>query len=141
MAYSATTDEALLNYLPSSVTFKAPNELAYDIQLNRPLNLLSKAEEQQSSSPTIARIDAADAISFTQMQQKFHYDRRHQPMYFRTGDEAFLRLHKGYSTPSVDLITKKLGQQYVGPFKILDRVGKQAYRISRLTGESTRYSR
>ena len=131
---------ALLNNLPSSVTFKTPNELAYGIQLNRPLNLLPKAAEQQSS-PTIARIDAADTISFTQMQQKFHYDRRHQPMYFKTGDEAFLRLHKGYFTPSADLIIKKLGQQYVGPFKILDRVGKQAYRISRLTGESTRYSR
>lgn len=75
----------------------------------------------------LARIDVADAISFAQMHQKFHYDRRYQPMYMKTGEEAYLRLYHGYSIPLAT--SKKLDQQYVGSFKILERVGKQAYRL------------
>lgn len=48
-------------------------------------------------------------------------------MYFKKGEEAFLRLYYGYQILSVT--SKKIGQQYVGPFRILDRVGKQAYRL------------
>ena len=45
-------------------------------------------------------------------------------MYLKRGDEAYLRLHHGYSIPTANA---KFGQQYVGPFKVLHRVGKQAY--------------
>ena len=39
---------------------------------------------------------------------------------------ALLRLHKGYNIPANTTITRKLGQQYVGPFKVLRRVGRLA---------------
>ena len=117
--------QALLNNLPSSTTNKTPNELAYGFKLNRPLDLVATIPELPGQSG-LARIEAADAISFAQMHQKFHYDRHHQPMYLKTDDEAYLRLHKGYSIPTANA---KFGQQYVGPFKILGRVGKQAYRL------------
>ena len=117
--------QALLNNMSSSTTTKTPNELSYGFKLNRPLDLMTA--NQPSPQPKLARLEAADAISFAQMQQKFHYDRRHQPMYMKKGEEAFLRLHHGYSIPSAN--SKKLGQQYVGPFKILERIGKQAYRL------------
>ena len=117
--------QALLNNLTSATTSKTPNELAYGFKLNRPLDLAATADDLAQHS--LARIEAVDAISFAQMHQKFHYDRRHQPMYFRRGEEAFLRLHHGYQIPSVT--SKKIGQQYVGPFRILERIGKQAYRL------------
>lgn len=40
-----------------------------------------------------------------------------------------LRLHKGYFIPSSAGITKKLTQQYVGPFRVLEKVGQLAYKL------------
>lgn len=61
------------------------------------------------------------------MNAKFHYDRKHQPCFLKVGDYALLRLHKGYSIPSA--VSKKLDQQYVGPFRIIERIGKLAYKL------------
>lgn len=47
----------------------------------------------------------------------------------KVGEWAMLRLHKGYSLPSTVGITKKLTQQYVGPFLILERIGRLAYKL------------
>ena len=119
--------QAQLNNSISATTNKTPNELAYGFQPHRPLDLLRDASMPQ---PVIARIDAADAISFAQTNQKHHYDRKHQPMFLKQGEWAYLRLHKGYSIPAAVAITTKLSQQYVGPFEILEKVGKQAYKLA-----------
>ena len=120
--------QALLNNLQSSTTSKTPNEIAYGFKINKPLDLLGTTSLPQQAQ---ARVKAADAISFAQIQQKYHYDRRHQPMYFKVGEKVLLRLHKGYSIPQPAGMTKeaKLSQQYVGPFDIVAKVGKQAYRL------------
>lgn len=57
---------------------------------------------------SVARTDAADAISFALLNQKEHYDRKHQLLFMKVGDWAMLRLHKGYSIPSSAGVTKKL---------------------------------
>ena len=92
--------QALLNNSPLSTTSKTLNELAYGFKLNRPLDLVVAIESPQQ--PKLARIEAVDAISFAQMHQKFHYDRRYQPMYLKQGDEAYLRLHHGYKIPTAN---------------------------------------
>ena len=120
--------QALLNNSSSSTTGKTPNELAYGFTPNTALDLLTPSS---SKTPEflIARQSAKDAISFANANAKYHYDRHHQPMFFRVGDFAYLRLHKGYNIPANLGITKKLSQQYVGPFKILEHVGRLAYRL------------
>ena len=40
-----------------------------------------------------------------------------------------LRLHKSYSIPSSVGVTKKLIQQYVGPFRIVKKIGRLAYKF------------
>lgn len=40
-----------------------------------------------------------------------------------------LRLHKGYSISSSVSVSKKLTQQYVGPFHVLEKVGRLAYKL------------
>lgn len=40
-----------------------------------------------------------------------------------------LKLHKGYSIPSSAGVTKKPTQQYVGPFRVLEKVGRLAYKL------------
>lgn len=43
---------------------------------------------------------------------------------------ALLRLHKGYKIPATAGIITKLTQQYVGPFRVVERIGRLAYRLS-----------
>lgn len=43
---------------------------------------------------------------------------------------ALLQLHKGYSIPATMGVTKKLVQQYVGPFQILGKIGRLAYKLN-----------
>ena len=111
----------------SSATGLTPNEVAYGFTPNNPLDLLSASPMMNHF---LARTTASDAIAFAQMSNKFHYDRKHQPMFLKVGDWALLKLHKGYSIPATLGITKKLSQQYVGPFKIVERVGRLAYRLA-----------
>ena len=61
------------------------------------------------------------------MNAKYSYDRKHMAMFLSVGDWALLRLHHGYSIPSVP--SSKLDQQFVGPFKVLEKVGRLAYRL------------
>ena len=102
------------------------NEIAFGFTPNRPLDLLSN---NQKIDHFLARISAKEAIDLAQVSNKFHYDRKHQPMFLRVGDWALLRLHKGYKIPSTLGVTKKLTQQYVGPFQVLQRVGRLAYKL------------
>lgn len=47
----------------------------------------------------------------------------------KVGDWAMLKLYKGYSIPSSADVTKKLTQQYVGPFRVLEKIGRLAYKL------------
>ena len=79
-------------------------------------------------SRLIIRQDAADAIAFDQMNAKFHYDRKHQPMFMKQGDYALIKLHKDYNIPFA--ASRKYSQQFVNPFQIIEKVGRLAYRLN-----------
>ena len=49
-------------------------------------------------------------------------------MFMKVGDYANLRLHRGYILPAMKK-NPKLSQQFIGPFKILRRVGRLAYEL------------
>ena len=115
------------NNMISSPLGRSPNEVAYGFSPNQPLDL--GAYEKHVLPKGIARLEASDAIAFAQMHAKYHYDRRHHPQFFRTGDFALLRLHRGYNVPATKLTGRKYGLQFVGPFKILERIGRLAYRL------------
>ncbi len=118
--------QSLLNNTFSSTIWKTPNEIAYGFSPRRPLDLSSAVTLPDTY---VARTGAADAISFALANQQEHYDKSHQPLFMRVGDWAMLKLHKSYSIPSSVGITKKLTQQYVGPFQIVEKVGCLAYRL------------
>ena len=48
-------------------------------------------------------------------------------MFFKVGDWVNLCLHRGYKIPGLE--NKKIGQQFVGPFRVIERIGKLAYRL------------
>ena len=58
------------------------------------------------------------------------YNRKHQTLFIKVGEWAMLRLHKRYSIPATTGVTKKLTQQYVGLFRIVEKVGRLAYRLN-----------
>ena len=74
-----------------------------------------------------ARIDAQDAIALAAIKMKERYDGLHKVISFKVGDYVRLRLHRGYRVPG--LVSKKLGPQFVGPFKITERIGSLAYKV------------
>ena len=118
--------QALTNNAVSSSTRKTLNEIAYGFTPNRPLDLLSDIPELKHSNN---RIEAKDVISWANMKHKHHYDRRHTPLFLNENDWALIKLHNEYNIPSTLEITKKLTQQYVESFKILQRIDRLAYKL------------
>ncbi|GKD02304.1 hypothetical protein Tco_1177278, partial [Tanacetum coccineum] len=61
-------------------------------------------------------------------RQKSYVDRRRKPLEFEVGDKVMLKV-----SPWKGVIRfgkrGKLNPRYIGPFKILDRVGMLAYRL------------
>lgn len=74
-----------------------------------------------------AHIDASDAIAFTAMKMKDYYDSHHTPIFFKVGEIVNLRLHRGYRIPAIK--SKKIGQQFAGPFRVTKRIGQLAYEL------------
>ncbi|RKF78929.1 hypothetical protein GcM1_207057 [Golovinomyces cichoracearum] len=66
------------------------------------------------------RIDAADSIAIASMSMKKYHDDEYIPMFFYVGDFVMLLLHKDCTIPITKLITKKLQEIFVGPFKVTE---------------------
>ena len=125
--------QAACNNMESASTKKSPNELIYGKKLQTALEVSTMPLPIPLSAVplhelrTVMQEEAATAIAIAQKAMTKHYDRKHISPDFSTG-YAFLRLGAGYSIPAV--WKKKLGQQRIGPFKILEVVGKgKAYRL------------
>ncbi|MCI15688.1 putative retrotransposon gag protein, partial [Trifolium medium] len=65
----------------------------------------------------------------SQSRQKSYHDRRKKNLEFQEGDHVFLRVT---STTGVGraLKSKKLTSRFIGPYQILEKIGKVAYRIA-----------
>ena len=114
--------QSVLNNSKTS-TNKTPNEIVYGFTPNF---IFDYVADPSIDFPT-SRIDAADALDFAAMNMKYYYDRRHTAMFLAPGDWALLRLHHGYNIPIK--FNYKLDQQYTGPFKVLEKVGRLSYRL------------
>ncbi|GJX02802.1 putative reverse transcriptase domain-containing protein [Tanacetum coccineum] len=73
-------------------------------------------------------IQIKKCIQAVRDRQKIYADRRHKPLEFEVGDKVMLKV-----SPWKGVIRfgkwGKLNPRYIGPFKILDRVGMLAYRL------------
>ena len=120
--------QSILNF---SILFfdKSANEVIYDFKLNQPLNLVA-VFIMSELSPSIARISAANTLTFVSIMIKHYYDRDHKTLFLNKDDLAYLRLYKGYNIFINATITRKLEQQYVEPFKILKKIEHLAYKLN-----------
>jgi len=125
---------SVLPYLQGSLnnairsTGFAPNELVYGFRVREGLDLLAGELDVQDLDRlrSVKRQEAADAMAFANISVKSRYDKLHKSLRLHAGDLVFLRLHSGYKIPGVH---HKYSNQRVGPFKILEKVGKLAYRL------------
>jgi len=114
-----------LNNSRSGATGRTPNEVVFGFTPNFVVDAITDS----SQAKPVCRIQVSDAIALSSMTAKRYYDARHKPMFFKPGDRVLLRLHKGYNIPAAAVLGRKLGQQFSGPFRVLEQVGRLAYRL------------
>ncbi|KAI1005181.1 hypothetical protein K3495_g3036 [Podosphaera aphanis] len=97
--------------------------------INNTTSLAFPVDPHRDQNYRPAIIEAIDVIKFAAMYTKQYYDKRHKPIFFKPGQYVSLRLHRGYQAPGLKDRNSKIEQHFAGPFKILERIGRLAYRL------------
>ena len=104
------------------------NELCYEFRLQDNLDLLfDMSIENWSAFRLQYRKDVEKIIVWANMIIKFNYDRRHTSLNLKKSFFVYLRLHHEYII--FDIKSKKLSQQRIDFFKILQKISTFAYRF------------
>nr|GEU47712.1 putative polyprotein [Tanacetum cinerariifolium] len=111
----------------------APYEALYGQKCRSPV-CWAKVGEAQLTGPEMIQetmkkiILIKQRIQVTQDRQKSYADRKRKPMEFEVGERAMLKVSPWKGV--VRFIKRgKLNPRYIGPFKILAKVGNVAYRL------------
>jgi hypothetical protein len=111
----------------------APYEALYGRKCRTPVCWGEIGQRELAPSDLVARTNEKivvirERMKAAQDRQKAYADRRTRPLEFEEGDYVFLKV-----SPWKGVIRfrkrGKLGPRYIGPFKVLQRVGRVAYRL------------
>lgn len=118
-----------LNNSTNQLTSILLNEVVYGFRIRNTLGLLSIdiAPEYYTKVRQLIREQTEDSITFANAIIKIRYNTTHIQRDIRVGDLVFLRLYHGYTIPG--LSNRKLSFQRVGPFKVLNKIGKLAFKL------------
>jgi hypothetical protein len=124
--------EFIINNSPNSSTKKSPNEILYGFNLRTPIDTAidkpdHNAPDKIAVDRLIARGDAEDSAKHAAFHIARHYNRKHKDIEFRKGSMVFLRLGAGYKLKGIP--KQKLSLQRVGPFRIIDKISRLAYKL------------
>jgi len=112
----------------------APYEALYGRKCRSPVHWDEAGESEligpellEQTTEAIKKIQAR--MKTAQSRQKSYADKRRRPLEFEAGEKVFLKV---FPMRGVMRFGKKgkLSPRYVGPFEILERVGKAAYRLA-----------
>ena len=126
------TVEMVVNSLPNRSTGYSPFFLMYGYHPVLPVELLKGDESTnvETVSKFLMRTQEVWRSARAQMEkavvaQKKYYDQKHRDVQFAVGDTVLL------STQNLRLkgIPHKLQRKFCGPYKILEKIGAQAYRL------------
>ena len=74
--------------------------------------------------------DVQNSIAFSQTLSKDYYNKKHTSCQLQIDDWIFLKLHKKYDIFFIAILSKKLSQQYVESFQIIEKIDNLTYRLS-----------
>ena len=118
--------QAILNNSTSGSTSQSLNKVLYRRKVIKLINLLQTPNSVTEASTH--HIDLWDAINFTNMQVKQHYNRKYTAMFLKVEDYTHLHLHWGYILPVIKK-NSKLTQQFVSLFKVIHWVERLVYKL------------
>jgi hypothetical protein len=75
----------------------------------------------------LARADAEDASRHAAYHIAKNYNGKHKDLSLNAGDKAYIRLGTGYKLRGIP--KAKLGMQRVGPFNVIEKIGRLAYKL------------
>ena len=111
----------------------APFEALYGRKCKIPLNWNEPSERRYFGIDFVTEAEEQVHIiqqhmKAAQSRQKSYADKRRRPLTFEAGDYAYLKVSrmKGVLRFSVK---RKLAPRYVGPYKIIERSGRVAYKL------------
>ncbi len=142
-AYSADEPAAWVNLLPlaqyaynnsrNHTTGKSPNWFMHGFDCEIRFHIADNMARGGIKAPAALdrvqklhdlRIELRDKIAKAQERMAKYYNQRHVPKQFHVGDLVKL------STKNLRLKNRKLAPRWVGPFRVLERIGGQAYRLA-----------
>ena len=117
------------NSLNFIIDYHISNEVAYEFIFVQALNLskLFAKDLILKKKRFIARMNVSNVIAFAQIKFKFRYNRRHLSLFMRINDWILLRLYKKYNISVIAQINKKISNQYVESFRIIERIDRLIY--------------
>jgi hypothetical protein len=110
-----------------------PFETLYGRQCRTPLNWIEPEEKAIFGPNIVVEVEATvhriqENLKVAKLRQESYANRRRRPLQFEAGDHVYLKVSpmKGVKRFGV---TGKLSPRYNGPFQILEKCGKVAYKL------------
>jgi hypothetical protein len=120
-ATGMTPNEAMLGFLPRAALDLPTSHIKANSQKVRDLL-------RMKSDLVTIRQEVKDALTMAEFTMAEQYDRAHKAMDLQIGDHVYINFatknKDGYTTSGI--ISRKLGPQRAGPYKILDMAGPNA---------------
>ena len=124
--------ELTINSLPNSSTGYSPFFLNYGFHPTVPVELLKGDEEvsNESVNSFVSRVrrtwdQARENLEKSVRLQQKYYNQRHRSFEFEEGDLVLL----SSKNLSMKGVPGKLKRKFVGPFKVIEKIGTQAYKL------------
>ena len=121
-----------INSLPNQSTGFSPFFLNYGHEPVMPIQMLrgNESAKTESVASFVQRIISDWKLAQENLQcsvglQQKYYDQRHRDIQYKVGDLVLL------STKNLKLkgIPTKLQHKFVGPFRVVEKIGQQAYKL------------
>ncbi|KAK8933261.1 hypothetical protein KSP39_PZI015836 [Platanthera zijinensis] len=111
-----------------------PYEAFYGRKCRTPLSWVQDEDPKVLGSDFVEDTEAQvrlirDRMLEAQSRQAKYYDARHRQVEFQVGDRVFLKIQPMHRVSRVRGRRKKLSPRYMGPYRILERIGPLAYML------------